>query len=110
MEIYTQSFVIKVGFALITSICPPNVHNKDSDKCVVASDWIDDESLSNEGMSECIAIAKSRQKLVAKGVRYTYECTPYAGGSRYGQPSETKKVPGNPSIDEVGPPIDLPDL
>ncbi|MBY5475716.1 hypothetical protein HFO84_00020 [Rhizobium leguminosarum] len=109
MELYTQAFVIKVGYALLTSICPAGVA-PGSGECMVATDWIDDPALSEEGLATCTRIGESRYRFANKGTVYTYECNPYAGGSRYGEPSKVEKRVGDVDIAEVGAPTDMPEL
>lgn len=110
MELYTQAFVLKVGYALLTSICPADAPSPDHSSCVVAQDWIDDAELSAEGLATCTRMGESRYKLANKGTVYTYECNPYAGGARYGEPSRIEKRAGDVDIAEVGAPTDMPDL
>jgi hypothetical protein len=110
MELYTQAFVLKVGYALLTSICPPGAPTPDHPTCMVSTTWIDDAELSEEGLATCTRMGEERWKLANKGTTYTYECNPYAGGSRYGDPSKIEKRPGEVPMEEVGAPTDMPEL
>jgi hypothetical protein len=110
MEIYTQAFIVKVGYALLTSICPSDPAALASTPCLVSHDWIDDPKITAEGLATCERLADSRHRFAGRGTIYTYECTPYAGGARYGDRSAIETRDGDVDIAEVGAPTDTPDL